>query len=101
MTVFLNQREFQSYVLQFISSEQYKDILKNMINGDDEKFQQGFIQGLCWGSLLTSQIHHYYADIESEETSVKTQQNIKDNGVENDTNSQTGAGTEDSSGKTP
>ena len=38
MTVFLNQREFQSYVLQFISSEQYKDILKNMINGDDEKF---------------------------------------------------------------
>ena len=35
---FVNQREFQSYVLNFISSEKYKEILKNMINGDKEDF---------------------------------------------------------------
>ena len=37
-SVFVNQREFQSYILNFISSEKYKEILANMINGDDEKF---------------------------------------------------------------
>jgi hypothetical protein len=37
-TTFINQREFQSYVLNFISSEKYKEVLKNMIGGDKEDF---------------------------------------------------------------
>lgn len=60
MIILINQEEFQSYILNFINSEEYKKILNNMINGNDEKFQQGFIQGLCWGALLSNQINKYY-----------------------------------------
>ena len=87
---FVNQREFQSYVLNFISSEKYKEILKNMINGDKEDFQQGFVQGLCWGSLLTSQVHNYYADIPEAQKEE----------VVNDSNTEVGTGTENSSSET-
>lgn len=88
-TTFINQREFQSYVLNFISSEKYKEVLKNMISGDKEDFQQGFIQGLCWGSLLTSQVNNYYADIPE----------MQKEEVINDSNTEAGTGTEDSSSK--
>lgn len=37
-SIFINQREFQSYILNFISSEKYKEVLENIINGNDEKF---------------------------------------------------------------
>ena len=90
MTTFINQREFQSYVLNFISSEKYKEVLKNMIGGDKEDFQQGFIQGLCWGSLLTSQVNNYYADIPEIEEQKE---------VINDFNTEAGAGTKDSNSK--
>lgn len=92
-TTFINQREFQSYILRFISSEKYKEVLKNMISGDDEKFQQGFIQGMCWASLLTSQINNFYADIP--EANNESQEEVL-----NDINSETGVGTEDSSSET-
>lgn len=88
-SIFINQREFQSYILNFVSSEKYKEILENMINGNDEKFQQGFIQGLCWASLLTSQINNFYADI--------PQSQVKEKEVINDSNSEAGTGTKDSS----
>ena len=91
-SIFINQREFQSYILKFISSEKYKEILANMINGDDEKFQQGFIQGLCWASLLTSQINNFYANIP------ETPEGKEE--VVNDINSEAGAGTEDSNSET-
>lgn len=90
-SIFINQREFQSYILNFISSEKYKEVLENMINGNDEKFQQGFIQGLCWASLLTSQINNFYADI--------PQSQAKEKEVINDPNAETGTRTEDSSSK--
>ncbi len=90
--VFINQREFQSYILKFISSEKYKEILTNMISGDDEKFQQGFVQGLCWASLLTSQVNNFYADMPELPTENKE--------VTNDINSEAGAGTENSNSET-
>ncbi len=90
--VFINQREFQSYILKFISSEKNKEILTNMISGDDEKFQQGFVQGLCWASLLTSQVNNFYADMPELPTENKE--------VTNDINSEAGAGTENSNSET-
>ena len=84
--VFINQKEFQSYILNFISSEKYKEILDNMIDGNNKDFQQGFMQGLCWSSLLTSQVHNYYADMPE----------MQKEEVINDSNTEAGIGTEDS-----
>ena len=56
---YIKTTEFQEEILKFITTEEYKKILENMIDGDDKKFQMGFIQGLCWSSILTSTIPRY------------------------------------------
>ena len=80
---YIKTTEFQEEILKFITTEEYKKILENMIDGDDKKFQMGFIQGLCWSSILTSTIPHY-----------------TDKGEVNGSNSETRTGFEDSSSAT-
>ena len=81
---FLDLKDYQNVVMNFVTKEEYKEVLKSMINGDDPAFQQGFIQGLCWASLISVKAKQYFANIEEE---------VEDN----DSDSQAGAGSEDSS----
>ena len=56
---YIKKIKSQEEILNFIITGEYKKILENMIDGDDKKFQMGFIQGLCWSSILTSTIPYY------------------------------------------
>lgn len=70
--------EFQEEILNFIITEEYKKILENMIDGNDKKFQIGFIQGLCWSSILTSTIPNYTDKGEANGSNSKTRTGFKD-----------------------
>ena len=84
--VFINQQEYQTKILNTITSGEFKEIIKNMQNGENPLFKDGFIQGMAWASILTSQVTHY--------TTVNTN---TDGDTINDSNAETGTGTKDSS----
>lgn len=84
--VFINQQEYQTKILNTITSGEFKEIIKNMQNGEDPIFKDGFIQGMAWASILTSQVTHY--------TTVNT---ITDGDITNDSDAETRTGTENSS----
>lgn len=86
MIVLIDQQEYQSEILNNITSGKFKEITKNMQNGEEPLFKDGFIQGMAYASILTSQIKHYYANINEENS--------------NDSNSEAGVGTENSSSET-
>ena len=63
-------RESKKQALEFLdshyfyaASDIYKNILENMSYTDME-FEQGFIQGLIWSSLLMSKCKQYIGDAE-------------------------------------
>lgn len=56
--ILIDRGQFQSEILNIIADEKFKDVLACMTKQSDD-FKQGFIQGLCWASLLTSQLHEY------------------------------------------
>lgn len=84
--VFINQQEYQTKILNTITSGEFKEIIKNMQNGENPLFKDGFIQGMAWASILTSQVTHY--------TTVNTN---TDGDTINDSNAEAGTGTKDSS----
>lgn len=57
--VLMDRAEFQHYILDFIGSKKYEEILASMSYTNPE-FKQGFIQGLIWASLLSVKLPHYY-----------------------------------------
>ena len=59
----VNTEEYGHWILEFITSGEYKNILENMSYTDME-FEQGFIQGLIWSSLLMSKCKQYIGDAE-------------------------------------
>ena len=61
MEIFVNQKEFQSLILDLITSGKYKEYIKNSTYADSKEFDVGFMLGLSWASLLTSQCDTYYA----------------------------------------
>ena len=63
MDVFIKQEEFSNAILDFILTEEYKEYLKHMYTTNDEEFRAGFVQGLCWASILTGQMPHYVGEI--------------------------------------
>ena len=64
----VNTDEYAHLILEFIKSEEYKDILRNMSYTNLE-FEQGFIQGLVWSGLLISKCKQYIGDINEDKTS--------------------------------
>lgn len=58
----VDMEEYAHLILEFIKSEEYKDILRNMSYTNLE-FEQGFIQGLVWSGLLMSKCKQYIGDI--------------------------------------
>lgn len=65
---FVNTEEYVHLILEFIKSEEYKDILRNMSYVTLE-FEQGFIQGLAWSGLLISKCKQYIGDINEDKVS--------------------------------
>lgn len=57
--VLMDRDEFQKYIIDFIGSKKYEEILASMSYTNPE-FKQGFIQGLVWATLLTVKIPCYY-----------------------------------------
>ena len=64
--ILIEKEEFQNLIARLIMSKEYKDILKNMAYSNIE-FEQGFIQGLCWSTLYTTQCKSYYLEVEDED----------------------------------
>lgn len=86
MMILIDQQEYQSKILNNITNGEFKEIIKNMQNGEEPLFKDGFVQGMAYASLLTSQVKYYYANVNEENL--------------NDSNSETGAGTENSNSET-
>ena len=61
MEIFINQKEFQSLILDLITSGEYKEYIKNSVYADSKEFDIGFMLGLNWAGLLTSRCDTYYA----------------------------------------
>ena len=62
MNTYIRLDEFTRMILEFITSEEYKDFTKHMNSPHMEEFEQGFIQGLCWSSILTCQMRQFVID---------------------------------------
>ena len=65
---FIETTEYASYILDFIGSKKYEEILASMSYTNPE-FKQGFIQGLVWSGLLMSKCKQYIGDINEDKVS--------------------------------
>ena len=61
----IEKEEFQKLIAATLINERYKDILSSM-SYDSIEFEQGFIQGLCWAAIFTTQCKSYYVEVENE-----------------------------------
>lgn len=61
MEIFVNQKEFQSLILDLIISGKYKEYVQQSTYAESKEFSIGFMLGLNWAALLTSQCDTYYA----------------------------------------
>lgn len=55
--VLIDSEEFQNYILEYISSDEFNQHYNSMKFTDDK---QAFMQGLVWAALLTVRVSHYY-----------------------------------------
>ena len=63
----IDNTEFQDYILNFILSGKVKNILKNMEYQTNE-FEAGFVSGLAWASMLTTQLTKWELKIGEDNT---------------------------------
>ena len=61
MCNYIKIEEYISYILDFIGSKKYEQILASMSCTNSE-FKQGFIQGLVWSGLLIHKCKQYVGD---------------------------------------
>ena len=52
-TLYIDLNSYQHLIWEFIQSGEYKKILSTMRDGDNPLFHDGFIQGLCWASMMS------------------------------------------------
>ena len=67
MCSYIKIEEYASYILDFIGSKKYEEILASMSYTNPE-FKQGFIQGLVWSGLLMHKCKEYVGDANEDET---------------------------------
>ena len=60
--IFIEKENFQKYIFQFITDGNVKKLLDTM-EYDTRDFESGFISGLAWASLLTSQVRSWELEI--------------------------------------
>lgn len=53
--IFIDKNNYLEYILKFITEGKIKKLLDTM-DYDTGEFESGFVTGLAWASLLTSQI---------------------------------------------
>ena len=63
----VDREDFQTNILNLISSGEYKEILSNMAHSNIES-EQGFIQGMIWATLYSVQCKTYVGDIDEDKT---------------------------------
>lgn len=56
---FINQKEFQTLIINNIMSGEYKKYIANSTYADSKEFDIGFMLGMNWAALLTSQCNLY------------------------------------------
>lgn len=59
MKVLIDIMEFQQIILNIIQNKNYEKYMNNTIYKDDKIFEMGFIQGMNWAALNTSQCEPY------------------------------------------
>lgn len=56
---YISKEDFTEMILDIIENEKYKKFLKSMANGGEPLFEEGFVQGLCFASILTCKLESY------------------------------------------
>jgi len=57
--IFIDQKEFQTFIVNNIMSGEYKKYIQNSTYADSKDFDIGFMLGMNWAALLTSQCTPY------------------------------------------
>ena len=57
--IFIDQREFQAFIIDNIMSGEYKKYIQNSTYADSKDFDVGFMLGMNWAALLTIQCTPY------------------------------------------
>ena len=57
--IFIDQKEFQTFIVNNIMSGEYKKYIQNSTYADSKDFDIGFMLGTNWAALLTSQCTPY------------------------------------------
>lgn len=73
LDIFINEKEFHSFIINNIMSGEYKNYIKNTTYSDSKDFEMGFMLGMNWAALLTCQCDSYfqYAEVIKEEEDSK------------------------------
>ena len=72
---FMNQKEFQTLIINNIMSGEYKKYIANSTYADSKDFDIGFMLGMNWAALLTSQCKLYNGYTEEDEESDENNEN--------------------------
>lgn len=65
--IFIDQNEYQKYLLDYISHGEIDKMLNSTVFADDAKYKSAVIHGVCMASLLTSRCSKYFATIDNED----------------------------------
>ena len=63
MKVLIDKEEFESDIVKFITEGEVKKILSSM-KYDTRQFEAGFLTGLAWAAMLTSQLNQWCIEVE-------------------------------------
>lgn len=66
--VFISLYDFQDMIIQLIYSGDYKKYTDYMHTTNRPEFEAGFIQGLVWGSMLTTNLNKLYLSLPEKDT---------------------------------
>lgn len=72
---FIDQKEFQSLIIDNIMSGEYKKYIKNSTYADSKDFDIGFMLGMNWAALLTSQCDLHIGYIITDEDMEEVEEN--------------------------
>lgn len=69
LTEVISPEELMREIINLIEDgDRMKELMKNYQLGDSKEFISGFIAGLSWAGLLTSNVTHYFAKTINNET---------------------------------
>ena len=60
LTPLMKKDEFQHMILDLITTDEYKKYINILTSEHKADFEAGFVQGLCWASLLSQKVETIY-----------------------------------------